>query len=364
MLFVMACSGAFAATTTKKLVYNFSETALWTDVFGNAVQTYTDYDYLYFGGPSKHQLVRFDQPANLTSSTTRRFTSDGFRVARKVWINIACIPNCTVTKLIINFFSDTATNVHFYLDGQSAKEDALNGTSTSLTGMKGYEDMSFYFADVVVIKNITIEYHYNEDVRPTQTMNEYGVATCFYRFDCHLPEGYDAYLASLDDTEENTVVLSKAYPAGSVIPAYTPLIIKGPENTTYDLYADVATQPSPANNILRCNILSGYMPPIDAVDNYYYYKLAMGDDGHLGFYWGAENGGRFEIGACRAFIAMPKPAVNNAKPLTMVFDDQPDAVRGIREQKTADTRIYDLTGRRITKPGKGVYIRGGKKYVK
>ena len=48
----------------------------------------------------------------------------------------------------------------------------------------------------------------------------------------------------------------------------------------------------------------------------------------------------------------------------MVFDDgSATGVKEIGNGRAVDSKYYDLQGRRVVKPGKGLYIRNGKKEV-
>ena len=52
------------------------------------------------------------------------------------------------------------------------------------------------------------------------------------------------------------------------------------------------------------------------------------------------------------------------KALSMFDDDTPTGIIGVNDDEAdKPTVIYDLSGRRVTKPGKGIYIVNGKKVV-
>lgn len=99
-------------------------------------------------------------------------------------------------------------------------------------------------------------------------------------------------------------------------------------------------------------------------DDYKYYKLAYDDYATrtgLGFYWGASDGGPFNVVAGLAYLAVPNSAVANVK--SGFQFSQPTGIDAVKTPE-ADGKIYTLTGQQIDKiKGRGVYIINGKKVV-
>lgn len=99
-------------------------------------------------------------------------------------------------------------------------------------------------------------------------------------------------------------------------------------------------------------------------DGYKYYKLAYDDYANrtgLGFYWGASDGGPFNVVAGLAYLAVPNSAVANVK--SGFQFSQPTGIDAVKTPE-ADGKIYTLTGQQIDKiKGRGVYIINGKKVV-
>ena len=52
----------------------------------------------------------------------------------------------------------------------------------------------------------------------------------------------------------------------------------------------------------------------------------------------------------------------NATWIVTIFEKKNTAIE-IVEEENKDAEIFDLQGRRITEPGKGVYIKNGKKVI-
>lgn len=70
-----------------------------------------------------------------------------------------------------------------------------------------------------------------------------------------------------------------------------------------------------------------------------------------------------KVAANKAYLSLP--VASSSKVFSMVFSDE--EITGIQEidnaKGTVSMHIYDLSGRCISKPGKGVYIQNGKKYI-
>ena len=92
-----------------------------------------------------------------------------------------------------------------------------------------------------------------------------------------------------------------------------------------------------------------------------YYRLTMHDGTKLGFWWGADGGQSFDIAANKAYLAVPKAEANARNGFT--FDDEATGISQIENGKLKIENCYDLQGRKVSKPGKGLYIVNGKKVV-
>lgn len=71
------------------------------------------------------------------------------------------------------------------------------------------------------------------------------------------------------------------------------------------------------------------------------------------------------VKANKAYLQLPTSAAREM--LTIDFDDETTGVKGVSEVKEVsevnDDSWYDLSGRKIAQPTKGLYIKNGKKYV-
>lgn len=157
-----------------------------------------------------------------------------------------------------------------------------------------------------------------------------------------------------------------AFTAGKIIPKQTGFILQGAANSTIVYQANVTgTEESVAGNLLIGTATEREFS--SAGDKYY--VLANGDEG-IGFYkQGTRNGASIKLGAHRAGLRLPL-AIAPAKGFTIDFESarKEAETTGIRTVKPTtpakEDVIYDLQGRRVTNPGRGIYIVNGKKVVR
>lgn len=114
---------------------------------------------------------------------------------------------------------------------------------------------------------------------------------------------------------------------------------------------------------LSDNMLCSASQPMTG--NARFYKLAYDDfDGKtaLGFYWGAADGGAFSCKSGTAYLAVPS-ASSGAKGFLLDGAADEDAIRTIAETPDEMDDFYNLAGQRSSASLRGIYIKGGKKYV-
>ena len=135
-----------------------------------------------------------------------------------------------------------------------------------------------------------------------------------------------------------------------------------------DTYKLTSTESATAYN--GTNLLRGSDVPTMATPDSgeQIYKLAYGPSGTkwskvFGWYWGAENGGAFQIEGHKAWLAVP---VTSGSRMTGYFVDG-DAldVEAVMQNQNGHTDIYDLQGRKIENRQlpKGVYIWNRQKVI-
>ena len=174
-------------------------------------------------------------------------------------------------------------------------------------------------------------------------------ATLYLPFSVTTPEGVTAYTGTQKD--ENTVQLTAI--EGGVIPAQTGVVLKGTATTCPLTLTNDAVAP------VEGNIFTGTCLPIsvtpETLENYYVLSTLQGV---IGLYWPQE--GTTALAANKAYIDNT-PAAGAAGYRFVFGDDTTVGIDGAQLGQPSDAPYYDLSGRRVAQPAKGIYIHNGKK---
>ena len=179
-----------------------------------------------------------------------------------------------------------------------------------------------------------------------------------------LPAGLKAYAVSNANASELTYTEISDY-----IPAGTAVMLEdvNKKGGNFDLYPTNAKVCYKGANLLKG---SDVATTTTAETNSLFYKLSFGNSktaqaGTFGWFWGADNGGAFEIEAHRAWLAIPV-LLQNTPVIGYVIgtgDNGTTAIKNIEDKQVEDGAYYNLQGQRIDTPVKGLYIRNGKKII-
>lgn len=177
-------------------------------------------------------------------------------------------------------------------------------------------------------------------------LNTAGLATFTPADDMVVPDGVEIYVASQYDTAHQRINLTQVQ--GKVIPADTPVLLYGPVSTTIQLtYAgENDTAPTVSTNAFRGSFVPSAVP--------------AGQEGRV------LNEGEFVtvnppfVRGMRAFVS----AASSAGTRTALAFPGVTAVESVKTASEAEAPIYDLSGRRVTKPVAGqIYMQNGKKFL-
>ncbi len=235
--------------------------------------------------------------------------------------------------------------------GEEVFSNRANATLYVSAGSKAaYEEASVWneFKEIVPIATVTI--------------NKYGSGTyCSpYALDFTNVSGMKAYVAAGYNTTTNTVYMlsvKTAQPGEGLFIKGAPGDYTVPEiETSSDNYLNLLVG---TTNEITVNTLSD-----DGKYTNYAYSLNKGTDAPA-FYKYSDGS---KCMAYKAYLQRPTswlPTLSEAKTVKLVFDDEePTGIEEFRTEKDVDdVKIYDMQGRRVTKPGKGLYIVNGKKVV-
>lgn len=129
------------------------------------------------------------------------------------------------------------------------------------------------------------------------------------------------------------------YPAGSVIPAHTAVIMTG-DAGSYEMVETTETGVEPEKNYLYGTSVTQMIT--EPQGEYYYFKLAYksAEDKVLGFWFGAQGGAAFETVGGKAYLAIPKEEF----PLRSNGFKLGDGLTGIGDVRTQQVNAVDVYG--------------------
>ena len=199
------------------------------------------------------------------------------------------------------------------------------------------------------------------------TVSSVGYATLYLDFNAEIPEGVEAYVAK--EVVDSRLKMERVE---GVLPANTGVIIMADEGT----YAFVESNETPA--VIEKNLLKGTVEKteITAEANTSYYVLSA-PDGVVGMYQAKLTENKFWNNANRAYLPINYGDLG-------IYDDEVDSSveqlsrkfvfdfgdeTGIAETengkvKAENSAVFDLSGRRVQKAQKGIFIQNGKVMVK
>lgn len=177
-------------------------------------------------------------------------------------------------------------------------------------------------------------------------LNTAGLATFTPADDMVVPDGVEIYVASQYDTAHQRINLTQVQ--GKVIPADTPVLLYGHASTTIQLTYSDEEDGAPAISV---NAFQGRFVPS---------AVPAGQEGRV-----LKEGEFIQVEpsfvrGMRAFVsAAPSAGTRTA----LAFPDV-TAVESVKTASEAEAPIYDLSGRRVTKPVAGqIYVQNGKKFL-
>lgn len=240
-------------------------------------------------------------------------------------------------------------NTNYWIGFKQSGEVYLKYTSKFATG-----------AFTTQAKNPHINlYKKSEPVTFAMTQAKY--ATLYYENeDILLPEGLGAYTITVSNVNDILKpVVGTQYASGDIIPAGTGVVVYGAagEYQLQKLLKNVhATAPS--SSLVGSDNQTSVTPEAN------YYVLSYKNDNYntVGFYKATS---AFQNGAHKAYLVLNEEVA--ARLSSLLFKDL-DNTTGVQlltggTSEKEDATIYDLNGRSVSKPSKGIYIRNHKTFI-
>lgn len=201
-----------------------------------------------------------------------------------------------------------------------------------------------------------------EEIEPTiVTIGDVRYSTLYSTIALSIPEGVKAYTGELtEEGEENILILKKL---SGTIPANTGVVLYGEANGyNFNIAAKV---PAIGNNALRGTATDIETSSVTDGDVYTLQKHDFNTEDEAEY-----DGVAFKkfvgetITAGKAYLVLSQQAGPNTPAVRIRFaGGTPTEIEGSEFKAQGSQLIYDLQGRRVENPTKGIYIVNGKKVV-
>ena len=195
------------------------------------------------------------------------------------------------------------------------------------------------------------------------TISAKGIGTFYANAATTIPEGVKAYIATeepkmegKDEQGNATGVLTMTQIEDGIIPAKTGVVLRGTANEKYDFFytaEDGATETE--GNMLRGYAGASEYREVALAEDYTSYVLAVEND-KAAFY---KKEAGFNVYNHKAYLNVPATTANA---LSIRFEGATDVEFSTLNPQPS-TEVYDLMGRRVLNPTKGMYIVNGRKVV-
>lgn len=156
------------------------------------------------------------------------------------------------------------------------------------------------------------------------------------------------------------------YETGDVVPANTGVMVASAISGTHNVTVTTGgSSKLGEENMLKPSGDAGIIASGMNAAGMQFYRLTMHNGTEIGYWWGAAEGAAFDLAANKAYLEVPEAVASRIAGFGFTGDNEASGVVEIQpdsQRQKANDR-YDLQGRRVVNPGKGLYIINGKKFV-
>ncbi|MBQ2436141.1 MAG: exo-alpha-sialidase, partial [Bacteroidaceae bacterium] len=194
------------------------------------------------------------------------------------------------------------------------------------------------------------------------TIGQYEIGTFYASEAVVIPEGVKAYVATGEPVMENGTGVITMTELEGIIPAKTGAVLRGAADT-YEFIPSISYGTAVEGNMLvgfeAANNKAESKKAVTVAEDYTTYVLTVQNE-KAGFYRKVK-GSTFNVGNNKAYLSTPAQGANS---ISIRFEgDGTTDIEASTLNPQRSTEVYDLQGRRVLNPAKGVYIVNGKKVV-
>ena len=277
--------------------------------------------------------------------------------------------NAGVYKIYTAAYGNASSNVFTYKAGETtvlqlstegnpkhrSSDEFIIYSETDLTVSGGNGGNSPKVIDYIIIQKIG---DIPSTVTATMGANGYTTFASAYNLDLtDLPEGMNAYTATLTGTTLSFNAAEVAVPAG------TGLLLKGDAGESYDIPV-ISAADAVVDNALT-GVTEATDLQSDAEDNYIFVMKKATSASDALHFSPLSTESAVTVPAGKAYVSVPATAFSGtARSLSFSFDDETTGISAVNSQQLiVNSAVYNLQGQRVEKPTKGLYIVNGKKAV-
>ncbi|MBQ2123181.1 MAG: DUF5013 domain-containing protein [Bacteroidaceae bacterium] len=218
-----------------------------------------------------------------------------------------------------------------------------------------------------------------EALSHTLTIGNAGWSSLVLGYDAVIPDGITAYVAT--EVKDGYVLIAEQ---ADILPAHTPVLIEGAKGQYVFTYTDAATSPV-ADNLLAGTTYTTYWTPVEGIVNYVLSYQAVEEGGEMvvGLFkktlCDADRSDADDVrdaegniteakadaitfGARKAYLPISVGEQTSVMALRLKLSDA-TGIEGVAAGAQGSDGIYDIQGRRVFNPTKGLYIVNGKKVM-
>ncbi len=189
------------------------------------------------------------------------------------------------------------------------------------------------------------------------TVPSSGIGTFSAKAPFALPDGLNAYYCKgYNDGQISAVAIN------GVVPANTGVLLKGTPGETYTLTRTNSEAASVTDNALVAVTEQTVIDQIVEINEVEYTNFGLS-----GGVFKKVNSKGGTVKANRAYLQIPSSALSSAaaEGIMLVWDEETDGISSLSTNPSPSREViyYDLQGRRVAKPAKGLYIVNGKKVI-
>lgn len=251
-------------------------------------------------------LVSIVADKNTSSSAINSYvppTNTSTRFYKDFSVTISPSENIVIKSIVFTATTDgyaTTLGNSSWTNGSAS----VNSKAVTITPVDGTNPISVVISGACGFTKIEVGYWQTFDL----TISAAGYVT-YYNADYAivLPSGLEAQYVT--GNEGNTLTLQTAYSATQTVPKETPILLKGNPDTYTIQYAVKGDDSEISGNLLS-GIVDEDGLTTSELSNVKYYRLAWDrvNPSSVGFYYGADDGNAFLLGANKAYLPLSLPS--------------------------------------------------------